>query len=235
MLITRLKLPTQLGASNIRTRAREIASASQILPQLFLSDYSTALDTKELSRLGITHVVSVVGFEPGIPDSIPVPGLDSQDAKRTTLKKLHIRLEDAPEANLLRHLEETTTWIRQAVEENNENRVLVHCLQGVSRSPTVVCAYLIATTPGPKAMRAFEALELVRSKRSVVQPNSGFRKQLEQFAERFIGGRRIGERNGDQNGEEAEKAGGRVISEGIRERIRNLGFGRKLDDDVGGS
>jgi len=82
-------------------------------------------------------------------------------------------------------------------------------------------------------MRAFEALEFVRSKRSVVQPNSGFRKQLQQFAERFIGGRRIGERNGDQNGEETEKAGGRVISEGIRERIRNLGLGRKLDDDVG--
>ncbi|THV06929.1 phosphatases II [Dendrothele bispora CBS 962.96] len=205
----RLKLSTQLGTSNIHTRAREIASASEILPQLFLSDYSTVLDVKELSRLGITHIVSVVAFEPSIPDTIPVnPSSSSTPNKeddsssgsgdagrRVTLQRLHIRLEDAPEADLLSHLERTTEWIKRAVEESKDNKVLVHCLQGVSRSPTVVCAYLIATTPGPKAMRPNEAIEFVQSKRSVVSPNSGFRKQLEKFGERFVGNRRKLERN----------------------------------------
>ena len=56
-------------------------------------------------------------------------------------------------------------------------------MMGISRSATVVCAYLIATTP----LLAPEAIDFVSSKRSVVCPNVGFRQQLETYGKQFEG------------------------------------------------
>lgn len=54
---------------------------------------------------------------------------------------------------------------------------------GVSRSATVVCAYLIATM----SMTAPESISFVQSKRGIVCPNIGFRHQLEAYEERCNG------------------------------------------------
>ena len=54
-------------------------------------------------------------------------------------------------------------------------------MMGISRSATAVCAYLVATT----SMTAVEAIEFVRSKRSVISPNLGFRSQLDTYEEQL--------------------------------------------------
>jgi len=48
---------------------------------------------------------------------------------------------------------------------------------GISRSTTVVMAYLIATTK----MTPHEALAAVRSERTIVRPNRGFMSQLQEY------------------------------------------------------
>lgn len=48
---------------------------------------------------------------------------------------------------------------------------------GISRSTTVVLAYLIATSK----MTPREALAAVRSKRTIVRPNRGFMSQLDEY------------------------------------------------------
>lgn len=55
---------------------------------------------------------------------------------------------------------------------------------GISRSATIVCAYLIATM----RMTPDEALAAVREKRGIVSPNMGFLRQLEEYAIRLHGG-----------------------------------------------
>ncbi len=55
-------------------------------------------------------------------------------------------------------------FIRQAQNENR--KILVHCAAGVSRSPSIVAAYLMKK----KGMNPLEALEFLREKRPVVQP-----------------------------------------------------------------
>ena len=55
--------------------------------------------------------------------------------------------------------------------------VLVHCAAGVSRSSTVVIAYLMATTE----MNWEAALDFVRNRRRCVSPNPGFLLQLQQL------------------------------------------------------
>lgn len=52
---------------------------------------------------------------------------------------------------------------------------------GISRSATVVSAYLVATAP----MTAPEAIAFVTERRSIVSPNIGFQRQLEAYALRF--------------------------------------------------
>lgn len=54
---------------------------------------------------------------------------------------------------------------------------------GISRSATVVCAYLIAE----KGMTATAAVEFVRVKRPIVCPNIGFRRQLDEYAVKLHG------------------------------------------------
>lgn len=48
---------------------------------------------------------------------------------------------------------------------------------GISRSSTIVIAYLIATTK----MTPRESLASVRSKRTIVRPNRGFMSQLQEY------------------------------------------------------
>lgn len=95
----------------------------------------------------------------------------------------------------------------------NSEYLQVHCLMGISRSATVVCAYLVATA----SMQAHEAIDFVISKRSIVCPNLGFRYQLEDYATRFDAGVRKARTLSDH-------PKGRLanVSEGIAARIRML-------------
>ena len=52
---------------------------------------------------------------------------------------------------------------------------------GISRSATVVMAYLIATSQ----MTPQEALAAVRTKRAIVRPNRGFMSQLHEYHSKF--------------------------------------------------
>jgi atypical dual specificity phosphatase len=174
--------------------------ASQILPNLFLSDALTVRRGGTLDRLKITHIISVVEKPIKFPKTAQ------------PLKLLHIPASDGFDTDLLSFMDQTTEFIKEAIGTNEreqeqlrgtslgsatettdgehpmlsdsvgENRVLVHCFAGMSRSATIVIAYLLATTP----MTVGEATEFVRSKRSVIRPNYGFIEQLEQYEKRCL-------------------------------------------------
>jgi len=59
-------------------------------------------------------------------------------------------------------------------------KVLVHCQAGVSRSPTLVMAYLMARYGRPM----METFSLVKERRSIVAPNFNFMGQLLEFEQR---------------------------------------------------
>jgi len=139
-------------------------AASKIAPRLYLTCLATAKDVTQLANLGITHVVSAIEAAPTFSSTYP-------------LRTLHISVSDYDGEDILSHLPSTTSFIRGALAESPNNRVLVHCLMGVSRSTTVVIAYLIATTK----MTPREALDAVRAKRAFVRPNRGFMSQLQDY------------------------------------------------------
>jgi protein-tyrosine phosphatase len=60
---------------------------------------------------------------------------------------------------------------------NKGGKVLVHCFAGVSRSATIVIAYMMQE----HGMNYHSAFKFVKSKRPFINPNEGFRTQLITF------------------------------------------------------
>ena len=153
---------------------RPTSNVTEILPCLFISDLSFAENPALLSSYRITHILSVM------PDSIfrPPPSLLPAQPAR-----LQIRVEDLPFAELAAHLPTTTSWIWNALSSNTEARVLVHCGEGVSRSVSVVAAYLMASQGWPP----MQAIDYIKSKRRIANPNFGFVQQLHEYSRNSLG------------------------------------------------
>ena len=77
---------------------------------------------------------------------------------------------DVPWENMIKYFAETNRFIRNALRCGGV--VFVHCYGGVSRSATLVIAFLM----WQYGMSMFDAMAFVRSKRSVVFPNPGFQR-----------------------------------------------------------
>ncbi|KAI0738585.1 protein-tyrosine phosphatase-like protein [Daedaleopsis nitida] len=151
-----------------------VRTPSEILPRLWLSSLYTAVDDEQLIELGVTHIVSVIEQRPRYPNNLP------------KLKTLHVPLQDVEGADILQHLDTTTAFIKSALEDKR-SVVLVHCAMGISRSATVVCAYLVAA----HGFAPHDAIDFVIAKREIVCPNLSFRRQLDIYAARLHGGRKL--------------------------------------------
>lgn len=129
--------------------------------RLFLGSIVAASDLSLLQREGITHVVTVTTFGQAacfFPEHI----------------KYHaIKIMDLPTEDIYEHLEPALDFINEAFLTPS-NRVLVHCIEGRSRSATIVLAYLIDTNN----WSVDQALAFLRLKRPNVDPNSGFVEDL---------------------------------------------------------
>lgn len=86
-----------------------------------------ARSTRSLAENRITHILSVCS-DP-IPAEVPEAGICHK----------RIQVEDVDYADLLIHLPTAVKFIDQALRSGGV--VLVHCVQGISRSAAVVVAY----------------------------------------------------------------------------------------------
>ncbi|KAG9103337.1 hypothetical protein FRC07_010014, partial [Ceratobasidium sp. 392] len=148
-----------------------------IVPGLYLSSLTAARNADSLNGLRITHILTILDF--------PV------EFQGWSGSRLVIKLSDGLESNLLVRFDESVEFIERGIRGGGN--VLVHCMQGLSRSVTVAAAYLIARC----GLGAKEALELLEKKKGGkssrsswfqpaaaehssrnVRPNNAFVKQL---------------------------------------------------------
>lgn len=85
-----------------------------------------------------------------------------------------IDLEDEEEEDIFPYFEEAHSYIKENLQEQN---VLVHCQMGISRSSSLVIAYLMKEF----GLSFSNAFNLVRSKRQVIDPNEGFVEHLKKY------------------------------------------------------
>eukprot|EP01025_Chloroclados_australasicus_P034267 TRINITY_DN3506_c0_g2_i3.p1 TRINITY_DN3506_c0_g2~~TRINITY_DN3506_c0_g2_i3.p1 ORF type:complete len:358 (+),score=41.72 TRINITY_DN3506_c0_g2_i3:248-1321(+) len=134
----------------------------EVKPGLYIGGVQS-LD--KINEYGITHVISL------LPDyAISRNWIDTSvlDGK----KWWHINVEDADWVNLLQYFPDTCKFIEDALA--SDGKVLVHCFAGVSRSATIVLAYMMKK----RKHDVFTALILLQSEKPDIGPNDGFMKQL---------------------------------------------------------
>nr|XP_018684548.1 PREDICTED: dual specificity protein phosphatase 1B-like isoform X4 [Musa acuminata subsp. malaccensis] len=141
--------------------AREDNVPCQIEEGLFLGSVGAALNKSALKDLNITHILTVA------------KSLDAAFPNDFVYKKIDVF--DTPGTELVKYFAECFSFIDEA--RSAGGGVLVHCFAGMSRSVTVVVAYLMKK----HRMSLSDALSLVRSKRPHIAPNHGFLTQLANF------------------------------------------------------
>lgn len=146
--------------------------------KLYIGGLYALYQTDLIRAAGITHVLSVIDYDPLLQD------------KFAHLKHFHIRADDHPNENLLQHLPDAVKYIDHALKEadtieekekvpnlddgEDTGGVFVHCAMGKSRSATLVVAYLI----WKYHFDARTALRQLCEGRPVCDPNPGFKEQL---------------------------------------------------------
>nr|XP_057932956.1 uncharacterized protein si:dkey-175m17.7 [Doryrhamphus excisus]XP_057932957.1 uncharacterized protein si:dkey-175m17.7 [Doryrhamphus excisus]XP_057932958.1 uncharacterized protein si:dkey-175m17.7 [Doryrhamphus excisus] len=155
-------LPASLSDESVMTPDAENAVVSPILPFLFLGNERDAQDLDLLLRLNIGYVVNVTTH-------LPLYHVKSG------LRYKRLPATDNSKQNLRQYFEEVFEFIEEAYQSGQG--VLVHCQAGVSRSATIVIAYLMKHT----LMTMTDAYKYVRSRRPVVSPNLNFMGQLLEF------------------------------------------------------
>ena len=125
---------------------------------LILGDFIAALNEKNLQKRGIFSVLTVA-FNLFI------------SYKTENISHKILPAEDCDEYDLSVHFEESFDFIENALEKGS---VLVHCAAGVSRSSTIVIAYLMKKN----RWSTDEAFDFVKTKRKIISPNAGFMRQL---------------------------------------------------------
>lgn len=142
--------------------------ADEIIPGVFLGSINSSYDLDVLKSKGITHIISVIlGYVPAYPDDF---------------KYLIINVLDNENNSISDVFQSCNNFINHALFEEN-GKVLIHCMAGRSRSATILSAYIIDTY----GMNVDNVLNLLRSKRKIVEPNSSFIKQLnDYYKHRFL-------------------------------------------------
>lgn len=134
---------------------------NQITEKLFISDENSAATKKLLEEMRITHILIV--------------GNHLKKRFPNDYQYLHLLIDDLPEQKLAPYFEQVFTFIEEG------ERVLVHCAAGVSRSASMVIAYLMM-----KNKWNYETAHgFVKKGRSIINPNSSFVNQLRELGKSF--------------------------------------------------
>jgi dual specificity MAP kinase phosphatase len=134
---------------------------TEILDGLFIGSESNARNLEELSSEHIRYIVNVTSH-------VPLYHSDQ-------FHYYHIPADDTQKQNLLDYFDQAYTFILNAIEK--KEKVLVHCVAGISRSPAIVISFLMRYAH----MNMNDAYEFVKNKRSIVSPNLNFMGQLLQY------------------------------------------------------
>ncbi|CAG9334560.1 unnamed protein product [Blepharisma stoltei] len=133
----------------------------EVIQNIFLGNFLAATNGKWLREIGIKYIIRVLDDE----KVELLPGFIY----------FYIKAKDTKTQNIKKYLPGALDFIDDLIKKNE--KVLVHCYAGISRSPSIVIALI---------MRNFrktfdEAYEYLKERRPCIRPNKGFIKQLKEL------------------------------------------------------
>lgn len=134
---------------------------------MYLGSDTVAQNYQLLQENGISHVINCAADYSG----------NYHEDKG--LKYLSFHLKDHTRENIESCFYRAIEFITEAKQQGG--RVFVHCVQGISRSATIILSYMIFTSK----IHFEEGLKFVREKRQIANPNMNFMAQLIWFHKRL--------------------------------------------------
>ncbi|EPB68459.1 dual specificity phosphatase, catalytic domain protein [Ancylostoma ceylanicum] len=169
---------------------------TQIFPFMYLGSQQDALDTEQMrvclcdslncyavrpQSQGISQRISPFFQKRGITHVVNLSiGCPRASAITSDENFLRIPVNDSYQEKLSPHFE--TAWEFLEGVRRSGNVVLIHCLAGISRSPTLAISYVMRY----KNMSSEDAYRLVKEKRPSISPNFNFMGQLLEYEQLLI-------------------------------------------------
>ena len=129
----------------------------EVYPGILMGPYQSGFKTKQLIDMGVTHILNVTCRE--------------YMKRRKYFKYLDVQIYDTHAEDAKKHFRITNRFIDEARKAiGSGGKVLVQSVQGKSRAPTFILAYLI----GKEKMKLKDGLTLLRQYVTEVEPNETF-------------------------------------------------------------
>ncbi|CCH42934.1 Tyrosine-protein phosphatase YVH1 [Wickerhamomyces ciferrii] len=155
-------------------------TVDRVLGGLYIGSY-LALDTlgdSQLKENHISHIISV--FQGELPEKY-----------QSDFTTKSIPIDDDEFTNIIQYFDETNQFLNHAlfpdegdsiqrgIKKAHKTCALIMCQAGVSRSSTILAAYLMKKYN----LNPDQAIHAIKRKRSIVQPNENFKEQLDLYYE----------------------------------------------------
>ncbi|XP_030059081.1 dual specificity protein phosphatase 13 [Microcaecilia unicolor] len=137
----------------------------EVWPNLFLGDLVTAHNRFLLWKMGITHVLNAAHGKMFCQGG--------HDFYGTSIDYYGVPASDLPDFDMSKYFFPASEYIQKALSIP-EAKILVHCAVGISRSASLVLAYLMIH----HRLSLVKAIKRVKEHRWI-SPNRGFLKQLQ--------------------------------------------------------
>ena len=128
-----------------------------IIDNVYLGSQKSSVDINKLLELGIGYVLILGKGMKGDFDQITYRIID---------------IDDSLEQNISNCIAGALEFISES--QRNNSKVLVHCVSGVSRSASIVIAYIM----DKHKLNYDQAFAHVKTRRAVIRPNTNFVQQL---------------------------------------------------------
>ncbi|XP_017551956.2 dual specificity protein phosphatase 13 [Pygocentrus nattereri] len=143
---------------------RPTGHVNQVWPNVYIGNEVAARDKPMLHSMGITHIVNAASGPPHV-------NTGPRFYRDMTIDYYGVEADDSTDFVISVFFYPTARFMHAALA--NKGKVFVHCLMGVSRSATLVLAFLMIC----EELTLMEAARAVRQHRDIC-PNPGFLNQL---------------------------------------------------------
>ena len=150
---------------NLQKYINNTFEATRIVDNLWLGSLASSCNLEALQERKIETIVSVI--------------LGATAMYPYDLNYERAKLRDVEDEDIITDIERLLPIIHEKLLQGEG--LLLHCMEGRSRSATIAAAYLIKY----HNMGAEEALRFLKDKRTQVNPNPGYVRQLHEYAEKI--------------------------------------------------
>eukprot|EP00112_Aurelia_sp_Birch-Aquarium-sp1_P021793 Seg595.1 transcript_id=Seg595.1/GoldUCD/mRNA.D3Y31 product="Dual specificity protein phosphatase 18" protein_id=Seg595.1/GoldUCD/D3Y31 len=157
--------------ANLTKKVYSRDDASEVYPFLYIGNLASR-NTKFLTEKNVVMIINASNMNPKTITGCSQP---------YDIEEMLVALSDMGQANIREYFDVASQKIDEV--EKSKGATLVHCVAGISRSASLVLAFLMKY----KKMTLREAHRFLKSRRRIVRPNPGFWMQLIEYERQLFG------------------------------------------------